>query len=36
MKYTAPEMKVVMFEAEEVIVASTPNLPEGPNDGDEI
>ena len=22
MKYTAPEMKVVMFEAEEVIVAS--------------
>lgn len=23
MKYTAPEMKVVMFETEEVIVAST-------------
>lgn len=30
MKYTAPEMKVVMFETEEVIVASVvaPECPE--------
>lgn len=28
MKYTAPEMKVVMFETEEVIVASAPAVEE--------
>jgi len=30
MKYTAPEMKVVMFETEEVIVASTVTTTEAP------
>lgn len=34
MKYTTPEMKVVMFETEEVIVASTPSGDIGTGDGD--
>lgn len=29
MKYTAPEMNIVMFEAEEVIVASAGEVTEG-------
>lgn len=42
MKYTAPEMEIVMFEADEVIVASgdpvTPELPVNPDtpDSDDI
>ncbi len=27
MKYTTPEMNIVMFEAEEVIAASAPEVP---------
>lgn len=37
MKYVAPEMNIVMFEAEEVIVASNTTVTEGevpPNEGD--
>lgn len=38
MKYTAPEMNIVMFETEEVIVASATTTTTEPdiNGGDEI
>lgn len=36
MKYTTPEMEIVRFEVEEVIVASgTPVNPDTPEGGDE-
>lgn len=34
MKYTAPEMNIVMFEAEEVIAASAPT--EAPVETDDV